>query len=379
MDPRRITLSDIVIGEPLAWDVYDTSKRLLLRRGQIVERSQQIEELISRGLYIEVKNAHDSTDQSAAAAARETPSVTRLINRANKRLERLLFSIHLETDVQPSILEVVQVITSATNINSDIALACMLLNQEESSYAVRHAVDTAIVSLVIAKAMRKSPDETQAMMAAALTMNVGMLRDQEHLQQKAEALSEKDVMLIRSHPQQSVDMLRTAGVTHEEWLSYVLLHHENENGTGYPFGKTSDEIPENVKIIAIADRYCARVSARSYRKTLLPNAALREIMVTDKDIVDPQIVSRLIKILGIYPTGTFVQLQNGEIGVVTGKGASTTTPVVHALLGPRGAPLSFPIKRDTAKALFAVREVLHPDRAAVRCTMQKLWGAEAAA
>ncbi len=270
-------------------------------------------------------------------------------------------------------------VTYATNINADIALACMLLNQSENSYSIRHAVDTAIVSRIAAKAMHKHPEEIQTIMAAALTMNVGMLRHQEQLQQKVDALSSQDIDIIRAHPEESVALLRAAGITNEDWLTYVLTHHENEDGSGYPMGKSKQEIPENAKILAVADRYCARVSARSYRKSLLPNAALRDLMVGDKEIVDPKISTCFIKELGIYPTGTFVQLQNGEIGVVTGKGSSTTTPIVHALIGPRGAPLSFPIKRDTAKQLFAVREVLPPERAAVRCTMQQLWGAEAAA
>jgi hypothetical protein len=71
-------------------------------------------------------------------------------------------------------------------------------------------------------------------------------------------------------------------------------------------------------------------------------------------------------------------MQNGEIGVVTGRGLTTTTPIVHALIGPRGAPLSFPIRRETAKSLHAIRDVLEQDKAAVAFTMQQLWGAEAA-
>jgi hypothetical protein len=71
-------------------------------------------------------------------------------------------------------------------------------------------------------------------------------------------------------------------------------------------------------------------------------------------------------------------LQNGEIGVVTRRGAAPATPVVHAFIGPRGAPLSFPIQRDTSKELYAVREVLASDQAMLPFSMQQLWGEEAA-
>ncbi len=72
-----------------------------------------------------------------------------------------------------------------------------------------------------------------------------------------------------------------------------------------------------------------------------------------------------------------MRLENGEIGVVTGKGAEAATPTVHALVGPRGAPLSFPIKRDTAKPLHGVREVVTGEHAVLRVSLQQLWGAEA--
>jgi HD-GYP domain-containing protein (c-di-GMP phosphodiesterase class II) len=225
--------------------------------------------------------------------------------------------------------------------------------------------------------MKKSPDEVVTVAAAALTMNVGMLRQQEAMQNSSEPLTDTEKQIIHDHPQESVNLLKSAGIDNPDWLSYVLQHHENEDGSGYPLGTASKEIPDCAKIISIADRYCARVSGRSYRKSLLPNAALRDILMAEKNNVDPAIATCFIRELGVYPTGTFVKLSDGEVGVVTGKGETTTTPVVHALIGPRGAPLAFPIKRDTSKPLHAIRDVLDEEKAAVRFSMQQLWGDEA--
>jgi HD-GYP domain-containing protein (c-di-GMP phosphodiesterase class II) len=378
VDHKRISLTDIILGEPLPWDVYDSNNQLLLRKGHIIERAHQIESLIERGMFVDAKVLRGKAATPPPVKSLDKPSVVRFINLVNRRLERLLLALHTETSAGEKILEVAKVITFAVDLNPDIALACILLNQTPGNYAVRHSVDTAIVSLSVARAMKKDTEEIKTIIAAALTMNVGMLRYQEQLQNKGTPLSEKEVEIIRGHPEESANLLKQAGIVDPEWLSYVLLHHENEDGSGYPFGKSNPEIPENAKIIAIADRYCARVSARSYRKSLLPNAALRDILLAEKKTIDPTLAAGFVKVLGIYPTGTFVRLENGEIGVVTGKGTSTTTPIVHALIGPRGAPLSFPIKRDTSKELFSIREVLHEGQASVRFSMQQLWGDEAA-
>lgn len=378
MEQRRISMNDLVIGRPLPWDVYDLQHQLLLSRGHVIDCAQQIESLVERGLFIDGGPAAQKTSGAPPVKQQEHPSALRFVNLAAKRLQRLLFGLQHETDAQAKILEVVKVLTYAVDVNADVALACILLNQDSADYSVRHSLDTAIVVLEVGRTLKKPPQEIQSMMAAALTMNVGMLSHQEHMQNKGDALSPDELAIIRNHPVEGVAMLEQAGITDQEWLSYVLHHHENEDGSGYPFGKSKQEIPENAKIIAIADRYCARISARSYRKSLLPNAALRDMLLANKDTIDPMLASTYIKALGVYSTGTYVRLQNGEIGVVTGKGNSTTTPFVHALIGPRGAPLAFPIKRDTSKSLHAIHEVLHEEQASVRFSMQQLWGDDAA-
>jgi HD-GYP domain-containing protein (c-di-GMP phosphodiesterase class II) len=380
MDQHRLSISDIVIGEPLPWDVYEQGNRLLLRRGHVIESAHQAEELVARGLFIDGGHA----DQLARARNEqhvkkiEVPSALRFINLANKRLERLLYNLGNETDVQGKIREVANALVHAADINPDIALACIFLNQAAANYAVRHCVDTALLALPIARAMKKTPEDILAIMAAALTMNIGMLRQQDQLQDKQEPLTEKELEIIRNHPNESVSVLQQAGVTDAAWLSCVRQHHENGDGSGYPLGKAVGEIPQSARILAMADRYCASVAHRKYRKTLLPGTVLRDVFLAGGKASDPMLAAYFIKELSTYPPGTFVRLQNGEIGVVTRKTKSATAPIVHALIGPRGAPLSFPIYRDTSKELYAVREALPAEQATLRFSMQQLWGDEAA-
>jgi HD-GYP domain-containing protein (c-di-GMP phosphodiesterase class II) len=381
MEHRRLSLSDIAIGEPLPWDVYGEGSKLLLRRGHVLQSAGQVESLLQRGLFVDaalLDGAQKRKDLQAQQARREAPSALRFINLAGKRLERLLYNLANESDAASKVLEVAKALSYAVDINTDVALASVLLNQQAGSYAVRHSVDTAIVALLIARSMRKPPEEIQVIMAAALTMNIGMLRQHDLLRNKQTPLTEPEQKFIRSHAQSSVALLEQAGITQREWLDYVALHHENDDGSGYPCGKTLADIPQNAKIVSLADRYCACVTQRAYRKTLLPNAALREVLLPGGKPGDAMLAAYFIKEIGTYPPGCFVRLQNGEIGVVTRRTKEASAPVVHAFIGPRGAPLSFPIQRDTTKELYAIRELLAPQQAALRFSMQQLWGDEAA-
>src|ERR1700693_6161866 len=98
---RRISLSDIVIGEPLPWDIYDVVGQLLLGKDFIVENEQQIETLLARGMFAAAKPSASTVIPAPAPAPTqqainrpfEKPSALRLVNQANRRLERLLYNL----------------------------------------------------------------------------------------------------------------------------------------------------------------------------------------------------------------------------------------------------------------------------------------------
>lgn len=376
-EQRRLNHRDLTVGEPLPWDVYGADNKLLLRRGHVLENDHQVEELVDRGLFIDGAHA-DRHAPPAPTNHIEAPSALRFINMATKRLERLLYNLGNETDVQAKFLEVTKALAYAVNINADVAIASIQLNHAGAHYAIRHCIDTALLAYLVARAMQKEPVECQSIMAAALTMNVGMLRQQDQLQDKQEPLSETEIAVIKAHPHKSAETLVEAGIHDPTWLMCVRMHHEEADGQGYPLGTEVGAIPDSAKILALADRYCAAISVRKYRRTLLPAAALRDVLMRNGKATEPILAAYFIKELGTTPPGTLVQLQNGEIGVVTQRSGASPSAVVHAFIGPRGAPLSFPIKRDTAKPLYAIHETLAWEKATLRFSMQQLWGNEAA-
>lgn len=375
MAQHRISMSDIQIGQPLHWNAYNSRGQLLLKKGAVIESRSQLATLVEQGLFADASSSHEA--ENHAVPAREAPSVLRMINLAEKRLERLLFGVDSEPDFPARLVEVATTVISAAELNADIALACILLNQQDDNYPIRHCLNTAVVAILVAQSMNISRAEIVTLTAAALTMNVGMLRQQTQMQRIQVALSEEEIESIRRHPQEGVRLLEAAGVHDAGWLTYVMSHHENEDGGGYPAGLTGKDIPPGAKLLALADRYCACVSERKYRKSQRPNTVLREIFLERGKNVDSALAAYFIKVLGIYPPGTMVRLNNGEIGVVSRKGEGAATPIVHALVGPRGVSLSIPVRRDTVSEPFSIKETLHADQADIRFSMHQVWGSEA--
>ncbi len=364
MTKRRLTRSDVRVGETLAWDVFGENGALLVRKGFLPSSDVQVDSLAARGFI-------DDQVLAAGMAAAEPPSVLRLLNHAVAELGPLLHRIAAGGgSVQAELEQVALLVAQAVAINPEIAAACILHNQRVAAYAVRHCIDTAVVAQILARAVKRPEAETLSMTLAALTMNVAMLR----LQDAHAGLSGEEMALVRAHPERGAALLRQAGVTDPIWLDCVLSHHENEDGSGYPRALVGDAIALPAKLIALADRYCARVSDRPFRKPMLPNAALRDILLDARHALDAQLGAVLIRELGVYPVGTFVRLLNGEVGVVSRKGLNSTTPYVQSFIGPRGAPLDVFLLRDTRSDLSAIRDVLGAGQVETRIRMEQVWG-----
>ena len=300
-------------------------------------------------------------------------SVLHLLNVCNRRLAHLLENLRNEPDAEGALRQIAADVVHAVEQHADIALAAILLNQIAGSYAVRHCIETAVVVVVMARRLGKTGADTLTLTAAALTMNVGMLRHQDTFQDKHTPLSSEELAVVRRHPEDSANLLQCAGVQDDDWISCVLLHHENDDGSGYPAGIASPEVTLNAKLLSLADRYCAQVSARNYRRSILPDAAIRNLREDRASPVDPELLALFHDELGDYPPGCLVRLHGGEIGVVTRRGSNGAAQVI-CLRDAAGVAVAAEARPLPATAIAAA---ITEDDADTRFSMKQVWGAQA--
>jgi HD-GYP domain-containing protein (c-di-GMP phosphodiesterase class II) len=306
------------------------------------------------------------------------PSVLRLLNCCSASLEHLLNELRSQSDAEPELRAVAAQVLQAIALDADIALAAILLNRIAATYPVRHCVEVALVATLVARASGQTPQQTLVIAAAALTMNVAMLAQHDSFQSQNATLTRAERDTIQRHPQESVDLLQGAGVRDQTWLSIVLQHHEMDDGSGYPEAKIAADIAPQARLVGLADRYCALISARNYRRSMLPGLALRTLLAE----ASPELASHFNTELGPYPPGTLVRLCNGEIGVVARRarpqlGTCLSGPCIHVLRGADGAPVTDGDThlRDGAQTLIS--EALHEDQVPVRFSLEQVWGAQA--
>lgn len=372
---QRITLQELHVGEPLPWDAYGGDGVLLLRRGQSVPSQQALERLIDEGLFLHGADASARTEPSPAAT--EKPTAMQHLVDASRSLTHLYeHGPEQCEDFRQRIARLVTSIDVACAMHPTLCLSSILLMQD-AGYSVKHAIDSAVLTNILAHELKLDDAARQAAVAAALTMNIGMCEVQDKVDAIPGPLNEKLVSMIRQHPLRSVERLQRLGVDDPQWLNAVRQHHEAMDGSGYPGAVAGDAVCIGARIVGIADKYGALVSRRANRGPHKPHQALRDLYVKLGQQIDVTVAATLIRIIGIYPVGTLVRLKTGEIGVVTGPGEGPDTPAVHAVIAKSGLFLEVASYRKTHRAEMAIDEVITHEKLTKPIRMANVWGKEA--
>jgi hypothetical protein len=99
----------------------------------------------------------------------------------------------------------------------------------------------------------------------------------------------------------------------------VHLHHERDNGKGYPASLDGNQIPVYARLAALVDCFDAITIERPYKKPLAACDALKIIQEANGIDFQIQFIEEFVGCLGIYPTGSVVELSNGTIATVIGQ------------------------------------------------------------
>ncbi|UXY14878.1 HD domain-containing protein [Chitiniphilus purpureus] len=306
----------------------------------------------------------------------DAPTAGRLVRQVRAGLAAALAAT-LDEDSATGFVErmgqLVEQVQNACDRHPDLAIAMTLLCQEEP-YAVRHAADVAIVSELALRRLGHPATDRRSVVAAALSMNVGMIQLQDQLAKQDATPTAEQRQHIQQHPQHGRDQLRQLGVADTLWLDCVLQHHEIPDGNGYPNRLKGDSIRFEARLLGLADRYCALLTQNAWRNAQRPDSALQQTLSGD---LDTKLGWLLTQTLGIYPPGAVVQLLNGEIGVVKRPGTIESTPLVTALFDAQGRQLVQRVERDTRQEDYMVTGVLDAQKVGRFFRLIEVWGEEA--
>lgn len=300
------------------------------------------------------------------------------VDSAIRQLERCGVLLHEKAaDAEQKTRRLADFLLQVTDRNPDAALATLHLFKREAR-PVELSVYHAILCAVAASFQGTEPEVTRTLICAALTANVTFWKLQEKLNRHGGALSDELRTAIREHPMKSVALLQENGVKDAFWLRIVGQHHERADGSGYPAGVSGDQVESLALLLHLAEAYCASITARGYRKAMKQKdyqhgtAALHKLHKVSKQVA-PQLLPVLIRSVGVYPPGTWVELVNKEIAIVILRESDTTKPRVASFCKPEVPPFAYPIIRDTSEERYSVAGIAEAPEKRTRIHMSTLW------
>lgn len=187
---------------------------------------------------------------------------------------------------------------------------------------------------------------------AALTMNLAMVRLQDSLACSGHPPSPEMRREIDGHAAQGALLLAQAGAGDPLWCETVRLHHDGA-APDRPVAQL-DPPRRLARLLRRVDIFAAKMSRRATRLPMSPVQAAREACLGADGRPD-EIGAALLKAVGLYPPGSFVELACGEIGIVVSRGRRANLPLVASLVAASGLPLGEPALRDTIDPRFVVR------------------------
>ena len=217
-------------------------------------------------------------------------------------------------------------------------------------YVSRHCLNVSKLALFLAHSLGLPRAEIEQVVICGLLHDVGMMKVKEEVFTKHAALDQEEWEQVKGHPVEGALLLTKEVVLRDVVARVALEHHEKPDGSGYPKGKKKEEIHLYARLINVVDTYGAMVSPRAHRLPLLPHQAMRVVMDDGaKGMLDWDIVQAFVRAMSIYPIGSYVRLQGGEIArVVRAQPEIPEKPVIAVVADAQRNILPAPVEIDLA-------------------------------
>ncbi len=195
--------------------------------------------------------------------------------------------------------------------NRDI-VGCINSIRNVDEYTYSHSVNVSLLCMLIGKWLKFDVKKISQLVEAGLLHDVGKSKIPAAILNKPGKLSKEEFDEIKHHPVIGYRLLEEDKLFDEDVCKGVLMHHEREDGSGYPIGLKGNQIHQFAKIIAVADIYDAMTSTRIYREKESPFKVFELMEDHAFGFLDTIVVRTFLNNIAAYYLGDFVMLNTGE-------------------------------------------------------------------
>lgn len=179
-----------------------------------------------------------------------------------------------------------------------------------------HSVNTCILCISLGGNLSLPPDKLTILGTAALLHDIGKVNVPRDITTKPGPLTPEEFEVMRRHCAEGAAILSDMPGMHKLSMIVAYEHHAGYNLKGYPLLVNKLRPHLFSRIVQVCDSYDAGTSFRPFKGGKLPDQVLAEMIRQSGQAFDPVIIKAFVQTLSIYPVGSLVLLDTGEIAVV---------------------------------------------------------------
>lgn len=186
----------------------------------------------------------------------------------------------------------------------------------KDNYIAEHCLNVGILAIAFGRHLDMSLDELEMLGMCGMLHDVGKLEVDQKILDKPASLTEEEFAVIKGHCLIGKEILSKDENMPKEVIEAAFGHHERMDGSGYPRSIQADTLNLYTRMISIVDTYDAITTNRCYDQSRPAAEAIKILFSCRNTQFEPILVEKFIECLGIYPTGSLVELKTGEGAVV---------------------------------------------------------------
>ena len=245
----------------------------------------------------------------------------------------------------------------------------LLATELKVAFLYRRALGSAVLMALAGRRIGFEHPLVRELALAGLLLDIGKLSVPITILAKTEPLTGHERGFVERHVRRGLYMVRSASAISETVEDAVLGPHERLDGSGYPRGLRGTQIPLPARLAGLVDTYDAMLQDRRYAPAMAAHDAMRLVNGMCGKKFDTAIVRSFMRALGLFPTGSWLQIADGRLGIVRRQADGEPTRPHIALVSdsagrrlPAGPALWQPIRRGDIVRVLQSSTVRVPRR-----------------
>lgn len=254
--------------------------------------------------------------RNTAGFAEELPQAREAFTAAARAAERLFAGAATGGRLDPAeVRSAVEPVVESLLRNADTLLWVNALRASDG-YAYGHAINCSMLAAAFGRHLGLPAELLVDLASGGLLLDIGKTRLPQELLTRAGPLTQQEMSLVREHVRHGAEVLEQSGGHLFQVTEMVRTHHERWDGAGYPNRLADTSIPLYGRIAAIIDAFDAMTSPRPWAPARSRHQALQVVYDARDAAFQGELVEQFISCLGVFPTGSLVELSNGQVGIV---------------------------------------------------------------